>query len=73
MYNTFDPDNVTKEDMKKLAKHIEEYVDQLESIMIIPDEIADEYGPQIKEGIKRSRKLINKLRKGDKSVFKDND
>jgi hypothetical protein len=63
LYNTFDPDNVTKEDMKNLAKHIEEYVDELESLMIIPDEILDEYGDQIKEGIKRAKKLIAKLRK----------
>lgn len=73
MYNTFDPENVTKEDMKNLAKHIEEYVDELESLMIIPDEILDEYGDQIKEGIKRTRKLIARLRKGDRSVFKDTD
>lgn len=73
MYNTFDPENVSKEDMKNLANHIEEYVDELESLMIIPDEIMDEYGDQIKEGIKRTRKLIAKLKKGDRSVFKDTD
>lgn len=73
MYDTFDPDNVTKEDMKKLGEHIEEYIDQLESVMIIPDEIIDECGKQIEEGIKRAKKLVKKLKKGDKSVFKDAD
>lgn len=73
MYNTFSPENVSKDDMIKLGEHIEEYVNELETIMIIPDEIIDEYGTQIKEGIKRAKKLINKLKKGDKSIFKDMD
>lgn len=71
MYNTFDPENVSKEDMSKLADHIEEYIDQLENMMIIPEELIDQYGKQIEEGIARCRKLIKKLRKGDKSIFKD--
>lgn len=71
MYDTFDPENVSKDDMKKLAEHIEEYIEQLESVMIIPDDIADEYGKQIEEGLKRTKKLISKLKKGDRSVFKD--
>ena len=69
----FDPRYVTKDDMNNLAEHIEEYVEQLESIMIIPDDIAEKYEDQIKEGIKQARKLISKLKKGDKSVFKDID
>lgn len=73
MFGEFNPSNVTKEDMKKLANHIEEYIDHLESVMIIPDELIEEYGKQIKEGLARTRKLIKKLKKGDKSVFKDID
>ena len=73
MYNTFHPENVSKDDMIKLAESIEEYIDELESIMIIPDEIIDVYKKQIDEGIHRCRKLIKKLKKGDKSVFKDID
>lgn len=69
----FDPNDIRKEDMNYLADNIEEYVTQLEDVMIIPDEIIDECGDQIKEGIKRTKKLIEKLRKGDKSVFKDAD
>ena len=41
--------------------------------MIIPEEIIDECGDDVEEGIKRSKKLIKKLRNGDKSVFKDSD
>lgn len=73
MYNTFDSDNVTKKDMIKLADHIEEYISELESMMIIPEEIYDEYAERIDSGIKRCKKLIKKLRKGDKSVFKEMD
>ena len=73
MFDTFDPENVSKTDMVRLAEHIEEYVDQLESIMIIPEDILEKHGDQIKEGIRRAKKLINKLKKGDKSVFKDDE
>lgn len=71
MYNTFDPESVSKEDMKKLAEHIEEYIEQLKSVMIIPDDVAAEHGDEIEEGLKRTKKLISKLKKGDRSVFKD--
>lgn len=73
MYNTFDISNVTKDDMKDLAQQISQYLRELERSMIIPDEIMEEYGKEIEEGIKRTRKLIKKLRDGDKSVFKDYD
>ena len=73
MRDVFDPDNITKEDMNRLADSIEDYLNLLEEIMVIPKEIIDECEDDINEGIKRSRKLIKKLRKGDKSVFKDSD
>lgn len=69
--DSFDPDNITRESMNFMADHIAEYLDLLKEVMIIPDEIMDKNGDQIKEGIKRTEKLINKLRKGDRSVFKD--
>jgi len=68
----FDPENITKDDMKQLAEHINEYLDVLEEVMVIPEElIKDE--ELIKAALKRSRKLVRKLREGDKSVFKDMD
>ena len=73
MYNTFDISNVTKDDMKDLAQQISQYLRELERSMIIPDEIMEEYGKEIEEGIRRTKKLIKKLRDGDKSVFKDYD
>ena len=69
----FDPDNIKREDMKKLANAIEDYISELESVMIIPDEILDSCEDKIREGIKRSQKLIKKLRNGDKDIFKDSD
>lgn len=69
----FDPDNITKESMNHLADHIERYMDELQSTMIIPNDIAAEHESQIKEAMKRSRALIKRLRKGDTSVFKDQD
>ena len=59
--------------MNYLADHIEAYIDELESTMIIPNDIAAEHEDQIKEALKRCRTLIKKLRKGDTSVFKDQD
>ena len=73
MRDVFDPDNISKEDMNRLADAIENYINLLEEIMIIPEEIIDECGDDVEEGIKRSKKLIKKLRNGDKSAFKDSD
>ena len=41
----FDPDNITKDHMNYLADHIEAYIDELESTMIIPNDIAAEPDP----------------------------
>lgn len=69
--DSFDPDNIRKSDMNKLADHIEEYINMLEEVMIIPSDMMEEYEKRIKKAIKVSKKLIDKLRKGDTSVFKD--
>ena len=71
--DTFDPDNIKKEDMELLADHIEEYLNLFREVMVIPDELYEKYKDRIKESIKRTEQLIKKLRKGDKSVFKDED
>ena len=65
------PESISKEDMRKLADHIEKYIEVLEEVMIIPEDLQKEYGERINHGIKISKKLIQKLRKGDKSVFKE--
>ena len=69
--NDFDPENITKSDMNKLAEHIEEYIDMLEEVMIIPSDMKEEHGKRIEKALEVSKKLIKKLRKGDTSVFKD--
>lgn len=69
----FDPDDIRQGDLDLLADHIEEYLNLLREVMIIPDEILDTQRKQIKEGIERTEKLIKKLRKGDLSIFKDVD
>ncbi len=70
---TFDPENIRQKDMDKLADAIEEYLTVLKEIMIIPEDMKKSSQEQIEEGIRRTHKLIKKLRKGDISVFKDSD
>lgn len=69
--NGFDPENISKADMNKLADHIEEYINTLKSVMIIPRDLMEDHSKRIKRALEVSEKLIKKLRKGDTSVFKD--
>ena len=73
MASQFDPRNIKQSDMNKLADAIEEYLLVLEKVIIIPEDVKKDCEENIKEGIKRTEKLIKKLRKGDTSVFKDED
>jgi endonuclease IV len=68
----YDPDNITPEAMRALAKHIEDYLELYEEVLIIPEEIIYKKN-QIDEAIKTVKKLIKKLRNGDSGVFKDAD
>lgn len=70
---TFDPENVKQSDMNKLADALEEYKDSLMTVMVIPDEIVKKDRKRLKNGFEVTEKLIKKLRKGDKSVFKEID
>lgn len=69
----FDPSNIRKSDMNKLADAIEEYVELFEELMIVPKEISKQEEAEIRFGLAETKKLIKKLRKGDTSVFKDYD
>ena len=71
--DTFDPHNIRQSDMDNLADAIEEYLTILEDVIIIPESLKKECEENIEEGIRRTKKLIKKLRKGDTSVFKDED
>lgn len=66
-----DNSDLTLDNMKLLASSIENYINELMEVMIIPDNIQKEYGPVINASIKETKKLIKKLKKGDISVFKD--
>lgn len=69
----FDINNIKNSDMQLLAEQIENYIMFLEEVMIIPPELMEKHEDSIKNAIKVSKKLIKKLKKGDKSVFKDED
>lgn len=66
-----DNPDLSKENMKLLAQSIENYINELMEVMIIPDNIQKEYGPVINASIHDAKKLIKKLKKGDTNVFKD--
>lgn len=69
----FDPINITQAQMDKLAACLREFLEFLEECVVIPDDMKDSCERDVKEGIKRTKKLIEKLEKGDRSVFKDED
>lgn len=71
VYDEFNPDNIRQTDMDRLADAIESYISELESVMVIPEDLLEDRGEKIECGIKEIKKLIKKLRKGDRSVFKD--
>lgn len=58
----------SKSNMKLMADAIENYVDVLEEYIIVDGITEEEY----KDAIKTVRKLIKKLRDGDRGVFVDN-
>lgn len=68
-----DPENIRQSDMDRLADAIETYLHELESVMIIPEELLEDHGDEMKRSISLTKKLIKKLRKGDRSVFKDSE
>lgn len=70
-YEEFDPDDCSQEQMNYLADHIENWLLVWKKIMIIPDELLDECEDYVNESERRARFMINKLRKGKRSVFKE--
>ena len=66
-----DPENIRQSDMDRLADAIETYLHELESVMIIPEDLLEDHGDEMKRSISLTKKLIKKLRKGNRSVFKD--
>jgi len=73
MSKEFDPENIRKSDMIRFADSLEEYLGEFTGVMIIPEDIDDKLKDNFSNGISVVEKLIKKLRKGDKSVFKSPD
>lgn len=67
---TFNPEHITKQDMKLIADHLEDFIVVHDEIMIIPEELREKEST-IKDAKGMFKKLIKKLREGDVSVFKD--
>ena len=69
---SFDPHNLTDDQMRDLGNSIEEYLMLLEGVMIFPEELEGNK-KEFMDAIKTTKKLIKKLKHGDKSVFKSYD
>ncbi len=70
-FEQFNPDDCSQEQLNYLADSIENYLTVLTKTMVIPDELMNEYGKVIEESIKRTKKLIKRLRNGDMPLNKD--
>lgn len=68
----FDPNKLTRKNMAFLGDNIADYLMLLEEVMIFPEELEGNK-EEFQEAIKTVKKLIKKLRKGDRSVFKSSD
>lgn len=66
------PSDLTVREMEIMADHLEYFIELLEDVFIVPDNI--KYSEeQIKRNMKLVHELINRLRDGDRKVFKDDD
>lgn len=69
--DSFDPRNITQGHLTKLAEILEYFLDFEEKCVVIPDELKGKKG-DFDEGIKRTKKLIEKLKAGKvDDIFKD--
>lgn len=74
MSDTFDLSCVSKKDMNLLADSIENFLDFSEDIIIYRRDLDEKLVERLKRGRAYTRDtIIKKLRKGDKSLFKDED
>jgi len=69
-YGYIDPKDIDQKDLDILADAIEDYLSMFTDVMIIPKGIDKK---NVEEALDISRKLVKKLRKGDKNVFKSFD
>lgn len=72
-FEEFDPDNYSQEQLNYLADHIENFLKIRVKTMIIPKDVEKDHGKEITESIKRTRRLIKELRKGNAPIDFDSD
>ena len=68
-YDSFDPDNVTGKTMEDIHDSISSYLELLEKIMVIPEDMEEKHGDRIRDSIKVTKDLLKRLKKKDPSVF----
>ena len=66
---SFDPKDITQEDLNELADAVEEFIRQQEEMYIIPKKIIEKHEKEYNEGRKTVEKLIKKWRKGNTDTF----
>lgn len=62
-----DPEDISRRDMDAIADAIEDYLEVFTDVMIIPKGIDKD---EVQDALHMCRKLVKKLRHGDKDVFK---
>ncbi len=62
-----DPEDISRRAMDAIADAIEDYLEVFTDVMIIPKGIDKD---EVQDALHMCRKLVKKLRKGDKEVFK---
>ena len=72
IYDEFDPDDLTKNQLEQFADHLDNYLEMFQDVMVIPKELLDKE-KEMDIAIGLVKELISKLKKGKKSVFKDMD
>lgn len=72
-FEEFDPDNYSQEQLNYLADHIENFLKIRIKTMILPKDVELEHGKEITESIKRTKKLIKELRKGNAPIDFDSE
>ena len=69
----YNPEDFTDVQMEKFADSIEGYLHVLSNIMILPEDLSRNEKKELTHSMEQARKLIKKLRKHDRTVFRDED
>nr|DAS69513.1 MAG TPA: QLQ protein [Caudoviricetes sp.] len=69
----YEPKDFTDSQMEKFADSIESYLHILSNIMILPEDLSKKEEKELMYSIEKAKKLVKKLKKHDRSVFRDED